>query len=321
MLDSFIILTELGKGIGLGHYTRCIALLKCFNENGQSGKLMTNQVDDTFNYPFSVNYNWTNNQQFIKFYSPDVKIIIDSYLFDSNVLKIFTDYFNNIVIIDDFNRMSYESVKLLINPNVYFSEINYNNQNSNKLGGIDYVILRETFRNVSKYKISNNKKLNILVTIGGSDYRNIMPLIIETLLINSFHNIVAISPDNTISGFLDDRLTILKMQNEHEVYEQMLNCDIAISACGQTLHELSSIGVPTIGICIDSDQTLNQQFYFKSKFLPNLINWHDLNLKEKILDGLQILNNIDRRNQVKNDSPRIINKNGVYNIINIVNEL
>jgi spore coat polysaccharide biosynthesis predicted glycosyltransferase SpsG len=217
--------------------------------------------------------------------------------------------------------MFYENVKLIINPNVYFSEINYNNQNSNMLGGIDFVILRETFRNVSKYKISNKKKLNILVTIGGSDYRNIMPLIIETLLINSFHNIVAISPDKAVNGFLDDRLTILKMQNENEIYEQMLNCDIAISACGQTLHELASIGVPTIGICIDSDQILNQQFYFKSKFLPNLISWNDLNLKEKILDGLQLLHNIDKRVQINNNSLRTINRNGVYNIINEIKML
>ena len=47
----------------------------------------------------------------------------------------------------------------------------------------------------------------------------------------------------------------------------MLESDIAISACGQTLNELASVGVPTIGICIAENQLGNIKGWEQIGFL------------------------------------------------------
>ena len=64
--------------------------------------------------------------------------------------------------LDDFNRIDYENVKLIINPNVYFSDINYNNQSVKVLGGSNFVILRKSFTQLSHYNTKTSEKLKIL---------------------------------------------------------------------------------------------------------------------------------------------------------------
>ena len=69
----------------------------------------------------------------------------------------------------------------------------------------------------------------------------------------------------------------------------MLESDIAISACGQTLYELARVGVPTIGICAAENQLQNIEGWRKSGFLE-YIGWHnDENLPERILEAINKL--------------------------------
>lgn len=318
MFNRFIILTELGEGIGFGHYARCAALYQCLTEMGISGHMYVNQVNNNFSFPFSTNINWLKNINILNNLDKSSVIIIDSYLLDLDILRKITKLYKNIVIIDDYNRMTYEGVSLVINPNVYFSLINYSNQTAKTIGGKDFIILRKPFKNLKPKSTNNKNCLNILVTIGGSDYRNLLPIITNHLIKNTKHNIKVIDPEDILIKNSNSQLTLLSAQNEFQILELMDNADIVVSACGQTLNELASMGKPTIGICIDKDQILNQEFYFKNKFLPDLIYWNDVNLVEKISNAVNKYEIIDCRKKIEIGAPNLINKFGVNNISEIL---
>ena len=64
--------------------------------------------------------------------------------------------------------------------------------------------------------------------------------------------------------------------------DEIINSDVIISACGQTLHEIASINRPVIGISIDKDQVLNQKYYFDIDFLKEKISWDDDELEKLV---------------------------------------
>ena len=97
-----------------------------------------------------------------------------------------------------------------------------------------------------------------------------------------------------------------------------ISSDIIVSGCGQTLHELALLGKPTVGICLDIDQEPNRDFYFKNGFLAAKINWTDENFEKNILTEIEGLKNIDKRKTIAKIAPDLINKNGVYNIIDLI---
>jgi spore coat polysaccharide biosynthesis predicted glycosyltransferase SpsG len=318
---SFIILTELGYGVGLGHYTRTRALYETLLEKNEIGVMYVNQVNDSKLYPYAINCNWLQDLNFLDKHNPNIKVIIDSYLMDTDFLKLASIKYKNIVILDDFNRIDYENVKLIINPNVYFSDINYNNQSVKVLGGSNFVILRKSFTQLSQYSTKNSEKLKILLTIGGSDYRNIVPKLIEIILNNTNHELVVISPEVLKSNFDCNRLKLFKILDEQEMYYQMQYCDIAISACGQTLHELASVGIPTIGISIDFDQKFNQKYYHTENIIPNIINWDDQDLEHKILLDIKKYELKELREKVSKKALTLVNRNGTDNIVELIKSL
>ncbi|WP_207769137.1 hypothetical protein [Leptospira adleri] len=57
---------------------------------------------------------------------------------------------------------------------------------------------------------------------------------------------------------------------------------IVISGCGQSLNELYNLQKNTIGICIDHDQILNQEYYYEIGFLRSKLSWDSSNLLEEI---------------------------------------
>ena len=67
----------------------------------------------------------------------------------------------------------------------------------------------------------------------------------------------------------------------------MTSVDIAISACGQTLHELAFLGVPTIGILVGDDQQQNMAFYADSGFLQGRLRWDTPDLLKSLADAIE----------------------------------
>ena len=155
----------------------------------------------------------------------------------------------------------------------------------------------------------------ILITLGGSDYRNLLQLIVN--LSHDLHELqwVIINPENKKLERLMHKTILLNTIDSKSMASLMLDSDIVISGCGQTLNELVSIGTPTIGICIDDDQICNQNFYFENKFINHKNFWNESNLKNKLKTQINELLNYENRKLIFNNTRDLINISGVANLI------
>jgi spore coat polysaccharide biosynthesis predicted glycosyltransferase SpsG len=243
---------------------------------------------------------------------PHATVLVDSYLADVNFYTQLRSQFKSVVALDDYNRITYK-VDLVINPNVFFNTMDYSNQHAACMGGKEYVLLREAFRNPPP-KQTRQHIQNILVTIGGTDYRNLLfPLVEVAQEFTTLHWTI-IDPENKLGKILPNNITTKTTVDANEMATLMYNADVVISACGQTLHELVAMQTPAIGICIDHDQLPNQHYYVSSGFLQHKNSWDDIDLKANLNFQLHELSNYTLRQSISRYCIGLINKNGVANI-------
>lgn len=320
MNKSFLILTETGNNIGFGHLKRCISLQSKLHSKKLNCSIYVNIEGeyDFQNENYLISINWINNPYLmLPLVDDNSLVIIDSYIAPRKVYDFFTKKSIKTIVIDDFNRIDYGNVELILNPNPYFHKKKYKNQTiSNFYGGRDFIILSTPFINLKKTKINfKNELWQICICLGGSDYKNILPKVLSQITLLNINNILVIvgneEQERALSIYFD-QFTIKYNLSSEEIYEVFQNSKLVISGCGQTLHELSSIGKKTIGICYDNDQTLNQEFYLNKSFLKYSIFAEDLSgLNQMILEEFQN----DRK--IHNT----ITSNGLENIYNLLIQL
>jgi UDP-2,4-diacetamido-2,4,6-trideoxy-beta-L-altropyranose hydrolase len=318
LMYKLTILTESGKDIGFGHLTRCSALYLCLIKHGFNVRFYVYEKEYYNNDSFIISFDWINEIDQIIPRSRDEIVLIDSYLADINIFLTLKEKFEKLIVIDDYNRITYPA-NFIINPNVFSSQLNYSNQNAKVFGGKEFVILRHEFLSAS-ILIPQKKDdfLNLLVTIGGSDFRNLLPELLSIL--NKIEiNSTIISPEGNIES--NSNIKIIGKQFSNQMVREINKADIVISACGQTLHELVALGKPTIGICLDIDQIPNQNYYFENAFLKEKIFWNDFDLKKKILNQINYFKNFENRLEIFQKCSSLIDKNGVNKIVESIKKM
>lgn len=309
-----LILTEAGENIGFGHYTRCLAIQKYLLEQQISCEMLLNLVG---NYELTVKQgniiDWFKRIDFVKNKTIKYKtVLVDSYLATKGYFAQLKQYFQKVIVLDDYNRITY-NVDMIINPNVFAPSMNYDNQIAKIYGGVDFVILRKAFQEQIILPINEQVK-QLVITVGGSDYRKILPKLINIVAQFVDVTITVITGNESLQKELKQdfkQVQLLGFLSAEEMLKAFQKADIVIAACGQTLHELASTGKPTIGVCLDIDQVPNQQFYVNAGFLTAKIHYTDLT---KVKTQLQALQSLKIRQKVSNVGLKLINQSGVKNI-------
>lgn len=317
-MNNVTILTEAGKTIGFGHYTRCLALYHALTKAGNQVRFIVYENEYVINDPNIESLNWLNSIDSLTSISINEIAIVDSYLADESIYSLLSERYHKVVAIDDYNRINYPA-DFVINPNVFFEDIDYSNQKAICIGGKDYVILRPEFKEI-KPKVYVDKALkNILITIGGSDFRNLLPKVISICEQLNGMDIIVIDPENKVGNL--ENIKVLPIQTAAQMTQIMQSADVVISACGQTLHELVALQKPTIGICLDIDQIPNQNYYVRHGFLMTAIQWNDENIEEKITEQINNYSLSVNRKSVVEVCKSLISKNGVEEIAKYINTI
>ena len=213
-------------------------------------------------------------------------LITDSYDVDEQYFNIIKKNFKITIYIDDMN-LHYFNVDILINQNINAEKLEYKvNKDTELLLGIDYLMLRDEFRNTSK-SINKPKIKDIMITIGGSDNNSITNKLCEYIKDLDFEFHIIIGP-----SFKDDNIKKLvnlsiekkniKLYFNANMFLVMKKCDIAISACGSTLYELMACGIPTLGIIVAENQKLIAMNLHDNKVIYNLGWYKNLSKKKDI---------------------------------------
>ena len=192
------------------------------------------------------------------------RLLIDSYYVTKEYLENIRKYAYTIYL-DDVDSFPYP-VDLLINYNVFAKATDYpygveyvpNGINrtcyeketlTNILAGPRYAPVRSEF---TAHPMEVRKKVaNILISSGGSDAFNLSAKIANVLLDSTdavLH--VVCGPFNLHKDKLyvlaDSQKRIVLHENVKDMWNLMQNCDMAVSAAGSTMCELSAASVPSV---------------------------------------------------------------------------
>lgn len=262
--------------IASGHIMRCLSIADACKEAGHEVTFMT--ADDCCSDLIAQRgYNnivlhgkWNDlehesEEMVTLIHTHDIQVlIIDSYYVTEQYLNILSKE-TKTVYIDDLNAFHYP-VDTLIHYSICADKFMYPTQypDTKLLLGCRYAPLRMQFRNIEQ-KIIRVQIKNILITTGGTDAQNIAGELLNRMLVDTDFEHVSI---HVVTGTFcshQDALRALEKQSKNIFIESnvtnmaalMIESDVAISAGGSTLYELSACGVPTVTYSVADNQLDN----------------------------------------------------------------
>lgn len=270
---------DANKEIGAGHVMRCLSIAYALRKCGEQICFL---VSDNNSVPliedrgFDVKILDSDFQQLADEVSslrmlagedrPKL-LLIDSYYVTTEYIRQ-VKQFVPVGYLDDMFRTDLP-VDILINYNISAGEEMYEEISTQTkcLLGVKYAPLRDEFSDM-EYQV-REVATKVLVTTGGSDKYNLAGQILQNALqqdvTSKLHYQVICGAFNIHAQELQKiqqlNPNVFILSNVPNMAELMSQCDIAISAGGSTMYELSTIGVPTLCFSfVDNQDSIVEEF-------------------------------------------------------------
>ena len=313
------ILTEGGRDIGYGHITRCTSVYQAFEERGIKSQLIVNgdeTIEDLLKGKYYKIFNWLDDQQLLFEILDNVNIVfIDSYLAEHDIYERISEQVETAVYFDDDLRIDYPK-GFVLNGAIFAEQLPYpKKEDVTNLLGTMYTPIRREFWDTPPKLIRREVEM-LMVTFGGSDMCNVTPKVQKVL--NKTYPYL--QKKIIVTRFFANMSEVKKLRDKNteliyepdaiELKEIMQECDIAISAGGQTLYELARVGVPTIGICIAQNQLQNLKGWSKSGFLEYIGWYKDKDIQSKLIAALEKTKSYNKRISCSKKTRELIDGKG-----------
>jgi UDP-2,4-diacetamido-2,4,6-trideoxy-beta-L-altropyranose hydrolase len=295
------IVTEGYHNTGYGHITRCLSIYQAFEARNIIPTFYVNGDEACKDFLNDANYeiiDWIENQQllFRKIQDSDV-VIIDSY----KAPKDFYDHISQMtpspVYLDDNRRLDYPS-GIILNGGINAETLGYPKRDGLTLMlGPRFTPLRKEFWEAVEKQIRIEIQ-SVLITFGGQDVQNLTPRMIRIFSRNfpEFRKKIIIGSGFTnkdqIEEAKDESTELFFSPPANELVKIMADCDLAISAGGQTINELARLGIPTIAIAVADNQVSHLGGWLKEKFLLMELTYTQPNLESRLL---LVLNHLKKK--------------------------
>ena len=294
--------------IGLGHVVRCLALADHLNENyscdiqfamrkSELGKNMVKKsyvVHESNEIAFDYE-NWMLDC--IEESNADILIMdMRDGLMRDELKSIKKKSGVKVITIDDPEDKRLETDMAFYPPVPQLENLNWNGYNGELYKGWEYAILRKEF--LKEYPKLKNTVPNILVSMGGSDEKNMTEFVINTLnqINEQFKVTIIIGTGYPYLGKLKNSLEEVRYafelyQNPRHIAKKMSQTDFAIISFGQTAYELAALKVPALYLCLTKDHQESAQLFVKEGLGKSLGIFVKNN--ESIINHMQVsLNNL-----------------------------
>ncbi len=295
------IITEGYHNTGYGHITRCLSLYQAFEIRNIIPTFYVNGDEPSKEFLKDTNFqiiNWLENQTelFHKVKDSDV-IIVDSYKAE----KEFYDHISMLtpspVFLDDTLRINYPS-GIILNGGINAEAMNYPKRDDLILAlGTRFTPIRKEFWEVIDKPLRVEMQ-TVLIIFGGQDVQNLTPRIMKIFSRNfpNFKKKIIIGSGFTnqdqIYEAKDDSTELYYAPSAQELIKIMSDCDLAISAGGQTINELARLGIPTVAIAVADNQIPHLNGWLKEKFLLAELTYTQPNLEHRLL---LVLNHLKKK--------------------------
>lgn len=330
---NIYIFTETGRKIGLGHFTRCLALKQGFQEKYPNAvvKSIVSADKSIQAYVSAIDrdciyMDWLHLGNKVSRIVADADlVIIDSYKaplsFYECLYRISLQETCRIMVIDDYNRLPYRA-DIIVNPSLYGSDVKYKQKKGLKyLVGEKYVILRKAFQQSSKKYIRKYPK-NLLIVLGGTQVANNVTILLSKIK-GQFPDLDCHVVLPKVSKHEQGRLQryakkIYISLNDQEMYALMRRCDIAVSGGGQITYELARLGVPFFSILLARNQQLNIKGWKRKGFLNYSGRCNTPHMYQIVLSNIKKLFSYEQRQYFSLRGKKLIDGKGVNRIVSYI---
>ena len=278
------IYTEGDQQRGLGHLSRCSAYAAAWRQLGGTVQWIVDGDALARQMLCHEQTDWCAWQEEPLISArPAAWALVDSYSASLPALQQMSQHYPRFCCLDDTNRLAYPNGWVIHSapgaPLVVDGEATWR-------WGPTWHLLRPAFLQQPGRSTTAHEITNILLMMGGSDIRNLLPRV-ASLLRKQFplatihmvcnHATPTLPADVIRHENLDDRQMATLMQT----------CDIAISAAGQTTYELAAMGLPSILIGVAENQRRQLDAWSNAGLFFSAGWWDDVHLDKNIEKWLQ----------------------------------
>jgi len=280
-----LLVTEGGIEAGAGHLVRNLALYEALVEAGAQVEFLVNPSALARKILAQVPYEamewhveWEQLRRRLK--AADV-VCVDSYLATPPLLDALAAE-SRCLFIDDGCRHPYAK-GIVANGAPYAHELAY--QPAPEVThclGPQFALLRRPFWNMAPKLIRADVE-QLLVTLGGTDPRQLTASVVQTLVqaYPWMEKWVVVGAGcrslKEIRRVADRTTHIIETPDAPQMACLMQEVDLAISAGGQTLHELARVGTPTIALGVAENQRRSIAAYEGRKLMASAGWWDEGN--------------------------------------------
>ena len=267
--------------IGMGHVVRCLALADHLKEHHncnihfamRQSELGINKVKESYQV-LQSNEKYFNYKEWIVDCVEETKaniFIMDMRdgLTREELKSIKKKTGIKVVTIDDPEEKRLEADMAFYPPVPQLKNANWDGFKGELYIGWEYVILRNEF--LKQYPKPNNEIPNILVSMGGTDEKNMTDFVINSLnqINEKFKTLVIVGAgypylEQLKKSLKDVRFEFELHQNSKKIAELMTQTDFAIISFGQTAYELAALNIPAIYLCFTNDHNDSAQLFVET---------------------------------------------------------
>lgn len=197
------------------------------------------------------------------------------------------------------------------------------NSIKNQYFGHKYFCIRDEFSLHEKIRINTNIK-NVVIAFGGTDPNNLSLKVLSSIHQYCQNNSINII---LIAGIGYTRFDKLKRFENIIVYKNIKNisdyfsiADIAFSACGRTIYELASLGIPTI-VMGQNPREMTHYFASRNHGFLNLGLGINVNKKTILNSFTKLAVGFEERKSMSKKMLSFDLKNGKNRVVNIINKI
>lgn len=282
--DKIYIRADMNEVIATGHIMRCLSVADAAREMGKEAVFITADekpaklLRSRGYEPVVLHTHWKDMEgeleTLLSFLQKEgvTKLLVDSYQVTREYLAKLEEY-TEVFYLDDLDAFEYPVSNVICYAN-YCNKLSYANYKkvTKFYLGTAYMPIRKAFQNCKPKRIKESVE-RIMILSGGSDHYHMIENIAEM-----FRDYDKVQADIICGAFYPDFQGLKDKfreyphlhfyQNVSNLEEFMEEADLAISAGGTTLYELSAKGTPAISYAFADNQLKNVEQFDEEGVIP-----------------------------------------------------
>ena len=264
MSEQLVIRADATAQIGTGHVMRCLALAQAWDNTLQDvvfiGRITVEWLKERLKSEGAVVHYLADElpleeepQQVLNQLSEynSCWVVLDGYHFSYQCQLAIKNVGFHLLVIDDYNHLDTYCCDILLNQNIGAEKFVYHGEIGKIVRGVEHALIRSEFLALANHVTQREEKKtvqNVLVTLGGGDIAQHLELLVALKDTSSdlcLRIVSGATSPKILSEFFEGcSASVEILDNVFDMPQQMLWCDVCVTAGGSTCWELAFLKIP-----------------------------------------------------------------------------